>query len=126
MLEIAGGIILAVLFLVFLPYIIAGAVLLAGSALALAVVAAVLGFAYYLLEAAGVDWSLVGQFIGIAFRVVFLVWLALVAVAVVLAILARLGVFNHAPELKKKVLKFIDVVTFEDSTKDKAKVEPTT
>lgn len=115
MLEIACGIILAVLFIVFLPYIIAGAVLLAGSAVALAVVAAVLAVALYLLEAAGVDWLLVRQFAGEAFKLLLFVWFVLIAVAFILSILVHLGVFNRFPLLKEKIFKFSDVVRLKTS-----------
>ena len=117
MLQIAGGIILAVLFFVFLPYIIAGVVLLASSALVLAALATVLGVAWYFLDKVGIDWALTGLLLSRVLVAAFFLWLVLVFAAAILSILESIGLFSFFPRLKVPVIRFIASMEVESLTK---------
>ncbi len=117
MLQIAGGIILAVLFFAFLPYIIAGVVLIVSSALVLAALATVLGVAWYFLDKVGIDWALTGLLLSRVLVAAFLLWLALVFAAAILSILGSIGLFSFFPRLNALVIKFIAAMEVESLTK---------
>ncbi len=117
MLQIAGGIILAVLFFAFLPYIIAGVVLIASSALVLAALATVLGVAWYFLDKVGIDWALTGLLLSRVLVAAFFLWLALVFAAAILSILGSIGLFSCFPRLNALVIKFIAAMEVESLTK---------
>jgi hypothetical protein len=116
-LQIAGGIILAVLFFAFLPYIIAGVVLIASSALVLAALATVLGVAWYFLDKVGIDWALTGLLLSRVLVAAFFLWLALVFAAAILSILGSIGLFSCFPRLNALVIKFIAAMEVESLTK---------